>query len=159
EVHGLRRDGTVFPMHLSIGEYSIAGERYFTGIVYDLTKQRTLEARLDREQALFRSIFENLPDPVMISEPDCRIRLVNPAFGRTFGDAQGEVAGRSCHALCESPDDAEQFGRQGAGGGGFGPLTMQFRRCDGRSFPARAVHRAIFDRNGNTIGNLTLIHD
>ena len=159
EVHGLRRDGTVFPMHLSIGEYSIAGERYFTGIVYDLTKQRTLEARLDREQALFRSIFENLPDPVMISEPDCRIRLVNPAFAQTFGYDQEEVVGRSCHALCESLDDAEQFGRQGAGAGGFGPLTMQFRRCDGRSFPARAVHRAIFDRNGNTIGNLTLIHD
>src|SRR5204862_400099 len=37
EVTGLRRDGTIFPLHLSVGETSLGGERKFTGILHDLT--------------------------------------------------------------------------------------------------------------------------
>jgi PAS domain S-box-containing protein len=31
EVQGLRKDGTTFPLHLSVGEITIQGERKFTG--------------------------------------------------------------------------------------------------------------------------------
>src|SRR5688572_22324094 len=37
EVRGLRRDGTAFPLHLSVGEMTVHGERKFTGIVHDLS--------------------------------------------------------------------------------------------------------------------------
>ena len=156
EVQGLRRDGTVFPMHLSLGEYSIGNQRYFTGIVYDLTAQRTIEARLDREQALSRSIFENLPDAVVVSDPENVIRLVNPAFTRLFGLTEEEVEGQHCSVLCEEAEDAKRFETEADG---FGPQQMQFRRSNGSSFPARAVHRPIFGSDGRRIGNLTLIHD
>lgn len=159
EVQGLRRDGSIFPMHLSIGEYSIGEDRFFTGIVYDLSVQRALEDRLDREQALFRSIFDNLPDAAFISDTRYRIRLVNRAFRRMFGGGNEEVLGRSCSSLCATEQDAESFARPAAGNDGFGSRIMQFRRGDGKAFPARAVHRAIFDRNGNAIGGLGLIHD
>lgn len=160
EVQGLRRDGTRFPMHLSIGEYSIGDERFFTGIVYDLTAQRAVEDKLDREQALFRSIFENLPDAVVITDPECRIRLVNPALMQTFGYTQEEIAGESCARLCADPLQAAPFLKPASGDDkGFGPQIMEFRRSNGKTFPARAVHRPIIDRNGNAIGGLALIHD
>ena len=50
EVSGLRRDGTVFPLHLSVGEMSIGGERKFTGILHDLSARVRMEEQL-REQA------------------------------------------------------------------------------------------------------------
>src|SRR5262249_55317978 len=34
EVTGRRRDGTTFPLHLSVGEMAIAGERKFTGVLH-----------------------------------------------------------------------------------------------------------------------------
>ena len=37
EVKGRRKDATVFPLHLSVGEMSVDGERKFTGILHDLT--------------------------------------------------------------------------------------------------------------------------
>lgn len=44
-VIGLRRDGTTFPMELSVGEAITEGERMFTGFIRDLTeKQRSDEA-------------------------------------------------------------------------------------------------------------------
>jgi two-component system, LuxR family, sensor kinase FixL len=54
EVAGRRRDGTVFPIHLSVGEMVIAGERKFTGIVHDLTARVRMEAQLREQAALVR---------------------------------------------------------------------------------------------------------
>ena len=57
EVTGRRRDGTVFPLHLSVGEMRIDGERKFTGILHDLTRRVHLEDRL-REGATLARIGE-----------------------------------------------------------------------------------------------------
>src|SRR5919109_914518 len=46
EVTGLRADGSTFPLHLSVGEMSIGGERKFTGILHDLSERVKLEERL-----------------------------------------------------------------------------------------------------------------
>lgn len=44
EVVGRRRDGTTFPMYLSVGESVLNGSRIFVGIVHDLTS-RTITAQ------------------------------------------------------------------------------------------------------------------
>lgn len=38
-INGLRRDGTLFPVHLSVGEFEIDGQKHFTGILHDLSKR------------------------------------------------------------------------------------------------------------------------
>ena len=45
-VAGRRRDGSTFPMELSIGEATIGDERVFTGFVRDLTERQEYEKRL-----------------------------------------------------------------------------------------------------------------
>jgi two-component system sensor kinase FixL len=50
-VTGKRRDGTTFPMHLSIGEMLSGGEPYFTGFVRDLTEHQQTQARLQELQS------------------------------------------------------------------------------------------------------------
>jgi len=50
-VTGKRRDGTTFPMHLSIGEMQSGGESYFTGFVRDLTEHQQTQARLQELQS------------------------------------------------------------------------------------------------------------
>ncbi len=50
-VTGKRRDGTIFPMHLSIGEMQSGGEPYFTGFVRDLTEHQQTQARLQELQS------------------------------------------------------------------------------------------------------------
>ncbi len=56
EVHGMRRDGSKFPMQLFVGEMSVGGRRYFTGIMHDIsirkqTEAEVIEARSRAEQA------------------------------------------------------------------------------------------------------------
>ena len=50
-VTGQRRDGTTFPMHLSIGEMQSGGAPYFTGFVRDLTEHQQTQARLQELQS------------------------------------------------------------------------------------------------------------
>jgi two-component system, LuxR family, sensor kinase FixL len=50
-VTGMRRDGTTFPMHLSIGEMQSGGVPYFTGFVRDLTEHQQTQARLQELQS------------------------------------------------------------------------------------------------------------
>jgi two-component system sensor kinase FixL len=50
-VVGLRRDGSTFPMELSVGEIKVASQRFFTGFVRDLTERQQTEARLQELQS------------------------------------------------------------------------------------------------------------
>jgi two-component system sensor kinase FixL len=50
-VVGQRKDGTTFPMHLTIGEMRSGDKHYFTGFIRDLTDQQMTEARLRELQA------------------------------------------------------------------------------------------------------------
>ncbi len=54
EVTAQRRDGTTFPVHLSVGEMSLGGKRKFTGILHDLTSRVAMEERLREQAALVR---------------------------------------------------------------------------------------------------------
>jgi len=51
EVVGLRKDGSTFPMDLSVGEARQDGESIFVGIIRDLTSRKRTEAELEQARA------------------------------------------------------------------------------------------------------------
>jgi len=52
EVTGLRKDGTLFPMDLSVGEAKQEGESIFVGIIHDLTGRKRTEEQLAQAQKM-----------------------------------------------------------------------------------------------------------
>ena len=50
-VVGQRKDGTTFPIHLTVGELRSAERHYFTGFIRDLTDQQLTETRLKELQS------------------------------------------------------------------------------------------------------------
>jgi len=46
EVTGRRKDGTTFPVHLSVSEFEAQGRRYFTGMINDLSDRKHVEEAL-----------------------------------------------------------------------------------------------------------------
>jgi PAS domain S-box-containing protein len=161
EVAGLRKDGATFPMHLSVGEFAIGGARYFTGTIVDLSAQRAAEQRFEREQALFRAIFESLPDPLVICDPTGAVRLVNPSFTRVFGYTEPEVLGESMACLFENTESCMSFLNAGTTTpqSAAKPHTARFRRKSGELFPAETIEGAIVGSSGSAVGRLVLIHD
>lgn len=141
EAQGLRRDGTVFPLHLSVGEMSIDGERKFTGILRDLTARVALEERLRTSEARWRSIIESAVDGIVVIDSRGRIEALNPAAEQLFGYASHELEGRNVSLLMPSPYKEEHDGylaRYLRDGGarviGVGREVTGLRR-DGSTFP------------------------
>ena len=54
EVRGLKRDGTEFPVHLSVAEMSVDGQRKFTGMIHDLSERKRMEQQIREQDALVR---------------------------------------------------------------------------------------------------------
>jgi two-component system, LuxR family, sensor kinase FixL len=103
EVTGLRRDGTTFPLHLSVGEMLLLGGRKFTGILHDLTERVSLENRLRASEARWRAVVESAVDAIIVIDAHGRIEAFNPAAARLFGYSEQEVTGRNVSMLMPSP--------------------------------------------------------
>jgi PAS domain S-box-containing protein len=52
EVTGLRKDGSIFPMDLSVGEAKQEGESIFVGIIHDLSSRKRTEEQLVQAQKM-----------------------------------------------------------------------------------------------------------
>jgi two-component system, LuxR family, sensor kinase FixL len=141
EVTGRRRDGSLFPVHLSVGEMSIGGERKFTGMLRDLTRRMNLEGQLGASEARWQAIVDSAVDGIIVIDAHGRVETFNPAAERLFGYAAAEVLGHNVDMLMPSPYREEHdtyLSRYLATGRakiiGVG-REVQGRRKDGSTFP------------------------
>ncbi len=91
EVQGLRKDGTTFPLYLSIGEIWLDARRYFVGVTHDLTRLKRAEDRLE----MLSAAVEQSPAAVMIACKTGRIEYVNNRFTQLTGYSADELIGRT----------------------------------------------------------------
>jgi two-component system sensor kinase FixL len=163
EVTGRRRDGTTFPLHLSVGEMEIGGERKFTGMLHDLSSRVRLEEQLRTSEARWRAIVESAVDGIVVIDAHGRIEAFNPSAERLFGYAEREVVGRNVSILMPSPYREEHdiyLARYLATGVqriiGIG-REVQGLRKDGTTFP---VHLSVGEMLVNSERKFTgILHD
>ena len=102
-VRGKRKDGTIFPLHLSVGEMLIEGERKFTGVLHDLTSRVELEERLRASEAKWRAVIDSAIDGIIVINTRGAIEAFNPAAARMFGYGEDEVIGKNVKVLMPAP--------------------------------------------------------
>jgi two-component system, LuxR family, sensor kinase FixL len=103
EVSGKRKDGSVFPMELSVGEARNDGEPIFVGIIRDITARKAAEIALRESELRWRSIVETVPDAIIVIDAAGIIQSFSPAAERLFGYAAGEVVGHNVKMLMPQP--------------------------------------------------------
>jgi PAS domain S-box-containing protein len=103
EVTGRRRNGTTFPLHLSVGEMAIGGDRKFTGVLHDLSDRVNLEKQLRSSEARWRAIIESAVDAIVVIDAHGRVEAFNPAAERLFGYSEAEMRGQNVNLLMPSP--------------------------------------------------------
>lgn len=163
DVTGQRRDGTTFPMHLSVGEMRVEGQPKFTGIIHDLTERIELVRRLTSSEARWRSIIESAVDAIIVIDARGRIESFNPAAERLFGYLEDEMIGRNVNTLMPSPDHEAHDGylRHYLATGehkiiGIGREVMALRR-DGTTVPVQlSVGEMVIDGERKFTG---ILHD
>ncbi len=74
------------------------------GIVRDINERKKAEAKLRREEQLFRSVAEQSSDVIVIADLEAKITYQNPAIEKALGYKVGERYGHSGFDLVH-PDD------------------------------------------------------
>ncbi len=93
EVTGLRKDGTTFPMDLSVGEYTDEGGRKFTGVIRDISDRKQAEEALRTSEERLRSVFEAAGMIIIVLSPEFKVLEWNSEAERVFGSGRDEVVG------------------------------------------------------------------
>jgi PAS domain S-box-containing protein len=92
ELHGLRRDGTEFPVEISLSPLETPSGLLVSAAVRDVSERKAAEA-------LFRGLLEAAPDAVVIVDDGGVIRLVNAQTETLFGYPREELLGQPIEIL------------------------------------------------------------
>ena len=141
EVVARRRDGTLFPIEIAIGELGQDGEPSFIGILRDITDRNPAEAALTEREERLRSILATVPDAVIVIDERGAIESFSGAAEKLFGYTQAEIVGQNVSVLMPEPYRKNHDGflaRYLATGErriiGIGRVVVG-QRADGTTFP------------------------
>lgn len=100
EVEGRRKDGSVFPLDLAVGEFFLGNQRFFTGIVQDITDRERAEEEL-------RLTFQSAPTGIVTTRLDGKILSANETLTAMLGYSESELRGMSFMDITY-PEDLKQ---------------------------------------------------
>lgn len=105
EVVGLRKDGSQFPMDLSVGKFELDDGIYFTGIARDVTHRKEQENRLKELAETLEEKNRELETIVYVASHDLRSPLVNiQGFSKELEFACNEIRQLSSRQNLERDD-------------------------------------------------------
>ena len=79
------RDGTIFPVEITVNYLKFGGREYNCAFARDITERKRAEEVLYREKEKFRVLAEKSPFGVSIVGEDGRYQYINPKFVDIFG--------------------------------------------------------------------------
>jgi len=157
ELVGRRRDGSQFPLEMSLTSFQTREGPLVTATVRDVTERRRAEQVLQR----MATAIEFSGEAMITSTQDSRITSWNPAATRLFGYTSEEMLGTSSSVLSH-PDRAaeirEVMTRLHAGKPVENLFTERLRK-DGTVFPALLTVSPIHDADGAVVGAVSITRD
>ena len=174
EVAGRRKDGSFFPLEIAVSEMWLGGQRYFTGILRDISARKQAEEALLKASALQTAIFNSANFSSIGTDAEGVIQIFNVGSEHMLGYAAADVLNISTPADISDPQ--ELISRAQALSlelgttitPGFEALVFKasrgiediydltYIRKDGSSFPAVVSVTALRDEEDAIIGYLLI---
>jgi PAS domain S-box-containing protein len=92
ELHGLRRDGSEFPVEISLSPLETEEGTLVSSAIRDISERKRAEEK-------FRGVLESAPDAMVIVNGDGNIVLVNAQTEKLFGYKRQELLGKPVEVL------------------------------------------------------------
>jgi len=154
---GLRKDGSQFPMELSVGAWRTDSETYFTALVRDVTAAKQAEEELQ----FLGSIPLQVSDALIVTDLNYRINYVNRAAEELYSYSGDELIGKTLDILSAEawdPEFREEIHTTVASGRVWSG-TLPNRRKDGSAFVVEFRVSPLRDRQGRLTSYITILHD
>ncbi len=112
ELAAVRKDGSEFPVELSLASWTLDDARYYTGIIRDISERKQAEEK-------FRSVTESAIDAIISADHEGGIISWNKAATRILGFTEEEVIGQRLEIIIpERFHDAHRAGMKRVTEGG-----------------------------------------
>jgi PAS domain S-box-containing protein len=99
DLAGRRKDGTEFPVEISLSPVETTDGLHVFATVVDITARKGAEAALAESEHRFRTVLEASPNPIVGVDSAARIIFVNPQAEETFGYTRDELVGQPVELL------------------------------------------------------------
>jgi PAS domain S-box-containing protein len=113
EVAAKRKDGSVFPMDLSISAFELADGRHFSGIIRDITARKQAEQEIKDGAIRLKAVFDTVVDGLITINSHAIVQTFNASAERIFGYKAEEVIGENIKMLMPEPYHGEHDGYVG----------------------------------------------
>jgi diguanylate cyclase (GGDEF)-like protein/PAS domain S-box-containing protein len=155
EVDGLRKDGSEFPVELSVSAFQFRGHWHAIGIMRDITERHLAEVQLRIAATAFEA-----QEGIIITDADQTILRVNRAFSDISGYAAEEAVGQTPRLLQSHRHDVAFYQRmwQAILADGFWQGEIWNRRKSGEIYPEWLNVTAVRSEQGDIthyVGTLT----
>ena len=99
-VTGLRKNGETFPMHLGVTEAATPEDKFFIGVVRDISAEETARSKeiastqaIAEKERFIRNITDAIPGMVGYWDKDLRCHFANSAYLQWFGKPPEAIVG------------------------------------------------------------------
>jgi PAS domain S-box-containing protein len=94
-----RKDGSVFPIELSLNFMEYNGQEYNFAIGRDITERKRAEVELREKQQLLQAIVDNSTALIHVQDLDYRALLVNRSFAQLMGLSPEQMQGKTDYEI------------------------------------------------------------
>lgn len=161
ELVARRKDGTEFPIFLSVGEGMHEGRRTFVVVIQDLTDLQLERAMHAEQRAFLAAIVDSSNDAIISKTLDGKVTSWNRAAEELFGYTAAEMIGKPVTRLFPEDrihEEAEILDRIRAGNALEHYETVRVRK-DGTTVEVSVTVSPIRDVRGEVIGASKTVRD
>jgi len=90
ELSARRKDSSIFPIELALGEMHLNDQHLYIAVARDITERKEADAALQQAEEKFRAIFERAAEGIFQTTENGQYLSANPALARIYGYASTE---------------------------------------------------------------------
>lgn len=108
---GQKKNGKIFPLHLSVGQFQASRRSYYVGICHDLTDYTNTLIELERAEKRYKDIVESQKHFICRLDNQLRVTFANSSFASVLGKSYDELIGTHLASLLseDSSPGAEEL--------------------------------------------------